>query len=336
MPWTCPRCNERIERDDTRTCPGCSATKTSWTLFAEQTREITLSVKKRLQLLRGEGCDPVAQGAPWPAELIAAERAPVLEAGEVEELRERGERPGAALVVVCRARPPKSAGAEPPITVEVLFAGREAQTHELPSEPGPAAGEREVRCLFVSGGAAPALEGLHVIDVDEPEGAQGFAPELSFSCGKKPKTLPTGRGGWHYLSARLLDRSGRRTLGNLLVECEGLRAQSDAKGRVLVGAMPAGRVALRYGEGSQRWAPTVPDDAVEVGVVLRGLEGDQDWEGPRQVEGDALPPVWDAPAEEDDDEEAEPSAADHDDEDDDEGPLSGYGEEDDDDEGEVA
>lgn len=191
MPWECPSC-QTVQADD-EACSGCSTSKSSWTMVANQTRAFVIG-KKKLLLLRGLATETWPRGDPrQEADLVAAERAPVMSKAAAAQVAARGHWPPPRRLLRVRLFPHK----HPDLTVEltVNYATLEAADLALPFEGAPALrddGSVDVLVLLVRGeGEAPTFAGVHVVDVSEPS-ARGFAPAVEVAAlGKPAKALPT-------------------------------------------------------------------------------------------------------------------------------------------------
>ncbi|MBX3470134.1 MAG: hypothetical protein KF878_24930 [Planctomycetes bacterium] len=191
MPWECPSC--QTTQVDDEVCPGCGTSKSTWTMVANQTRAFVLG-KKKLVLLRG------VAAATWPpeapeqeAELVPAERAPVMSKAAAARVAARGHWPPPRRLLRVRLFPNKHKDLTVELTVN--FATLEAAELALAFEGAPALrddGSVDVLVLLVRGeGEAPTFPGVHVVDVSE--GAPGgFAPGIEVAAlGKPARALPT-------------------------------------------------------------------------------------------------------------------------------------------------
>ncbi|MCO5171069.1 MAG: hypothetical protein M9894_32495 [Planctomycetes bacterium] len=191
MPWECPSC-QTVQADD-EVCPGCATSKSTWTMVVNQTRAFVIG-KKKLLLLRGVADATWAPDDPrQEAELVPAERAPVMSKAAAAGVAARGHWPPPRRLLRVRLFPNKHKDLTVELTVN--FATLEAAELALPFEGAPALrddGSVDVLVLLVRGeGEAPTFPGVHVVDVSEPS-ARGFAPGIEVAAlGKPARALPT-------------------------------------------------------------------------------------------------------------------------------------------------
>lgn len=197
MPWDCKSCPAEEIIDDVTHCPECGVSKASWTLVPDQTRQITVSRRRSLQLLRsedpGEPLEP--EGSYEGLELAKAESAPAIPKQKAIELHEAGKRPPAGHLLFVRLFPTENA--DRTVKATVLYDMDEPEELELREEeeaPLREDGSCDVPLLCVYGpDPLPedvAFAGIHVVDVSE-DTEEGHASTLGVAAlGKKRRDLP--------------------------------------------------------------------------------------------------------------------------------------------------
>lgn len=192
MPWTCPTCHELLT-DDVQACI-CGAAKDAWTLHADQTRTLAVTLTK-LEVRRGVGSTPLRRDDPAGGsfETVPAETCPVLARSALRTLLARGELPAPAQRLVVRVwarRRPRV------VTLRVEFAAAAAATtmHE-PAADAPLAADGsfdlQVVCVHGRDDEGPlVVPGVEVIDVGAPDEPEALAVGLEVEAVGRRVELP--------------------------------------------------------------------------------------------------------------------------------------------------
>lgn len=206
VPWQCPTC-ETDELGDDAPCPGCGASKTSWTVQSDKTRRFAVSTK-RLLVRRGVGTVPLPSDAAGQAGVERCDAAEVraMSKEAARALARAGGMPPAAdvLFVELYARRAQRV----PVRAAV---GGAVRTFEVDAPPGLQA-RADLPLLCVTGPGdleGISFPGLHVLDVT---GASSLALD-AFGLPPRAVRVVVGR----FVTVRVLDEQGRKLPGARMV-----------------------------------------------------------------------------------------------------------------------
>ena len=197
MPWECKSCSAAAINDDVSACPECGVSKASWTLIPDQTRQLTVTRRRKVQLLRsedpGEPLEP--EGTYEGLALAKAESAPAIPKQKAQELHEAGQRPAPGQLLFVRLFPREHT--DHTVKATVLYDMAEPVEVELPREEEAILredGSFDVPLLCVYGPDALPEEvsfaGIEIVDVSE-ETPTGHASTLGVAAlAKKRSDLP--------------------------------------------------------------------------------------------------------------------------------------------------
>lgn len=198
MPWQCPNpgCGALVPLDSVQACPVCEASKPGWTIIPDQTRDLVVAIKKKVDCRRGRLLSTTAAapfthlGASW----LATREASVISKAAARRRAAQRLLPDPFDLLQVRLRPPKTGSWT--LKVTTLFDTSRAAEQELEFQVDPDTlgdgGDFVAHFLCVSGPGGPdgiSFPSIHVLDVTE-DTALGHAPRLQVTgLRAKPITI---------------------------------------------------------------------------------------------------------------------------------------------------
>ncbi len=252
MSWDCQACSLTVDFDNDP-CPQCGKENPAVSLHAGVERSLKITRRKKFQVRRGVGRDPLASGATYdPEQTKLATIAIALTKAEARALSDAGQLPAPKDVTFLRLWLKKKA---PEAKVTTFFATSDPREDEFPQQvDDPEALTHDAAYLFVYGsGDTPSFEGLEVIDLSE-ESDSGCAPEVGLGTGRARTNLPVVHAPFGVIHAYLVDPEGdvledtplEWSLNGAPAPADlELPARSDSDGLVSALDLPLGKYAVQ-------------------------------------------------------------------------------------------
>lgn len=268
MSWDCQPCSVTVEFDNDP-CPQCGKDNPAVSLHAGVERALTITRRKKFQVRRGTGREPLSSGGAYePDQTKLATLAIALTKADARALSDAGQLPAPKDVTFLRLWLKKK---EPVAKVTAFFETADPREDEFPQQvEDPDALTHDAGFLFVyGGGEAPAFEGLEVVDLSE-ESDSGCAPEVGLGTGRSRTNLPVVHAPFGVIHAYLVDPEGdvledtplEWSLNGAPAPADlELPARSDGDGLVSASDLPLGKYGVK----------PLPEEAPHDGFRLTAL-----------------------------------------------------------------